>query len=91
MTDYFRQLQNQLRAIRSLSSCGGVKGFLGQEALRFHSIAGTLLAHFSLDNDASVDERYITHILARSLLENYFWLIYLFDNSERRKGDILSF
>ena len=80
MTNYFHQLQNQLPAIRSLSSCGGVKGFFGQEALRFHSIAGTLLSNFSLDKGAGVDERYITHILARSLLENYFWLIYLFDD-----------
>lgn len=80
MTDYFRQLENRLPALRSLSSCSGVKGFFGQEALRFHSIGGTLLSNFSLDTTASVDERYITHILARSLLENYFWLIYLFDD-----------
>jgi hypothetical protein len=79
MTDYFRQLQNQFPTIRSLSSCGGVKGFFGQEALRFHSIAGSLVSNFSLDKGASVDERYITHILVRSLLEDYFWLIYLFD------------
>ncbi len=80
MTNYFCQLENQLPAIQSLSSSEGVKGFFGQEVLRFHSIAGTLLANFCLDGGASVDERYITHILARSLLENYFWLIYLFDD-----------
>src|SRR5947209_4155488 len=80
MNDYFDQLKEQLPTIRDLSSHGGVNGFFGQEAMRFHSIADTLLKNFSLDKRASVDERYITHILARSLLENYFWLIYLFDD-----------
>jgi hypothetical protein len=82
MTSHFDQLASELETFKKLSQHGGVNGFLGQEVLRFHSIAGTLLIveNFSLDETASIDERYITHILSRSLLENYFWIIYLFDN-----------
>ena len=81
-TNYFEQLKSELEAYRSLSSRGGHLGFFGQEVLRFHSIAGTLVegCDFRLDESASNDERYFTHILVRSLLENYFWTIYLFDN-----------
>jgi hypothetical protein len=80
--NYFKQLKNELEAYRSLSSRGGHLGFLGQEVLRFHSIAGTLVegCDFCLDERASNDERYFTHILVRSLLENFFWTIYLFDD-----------
>ncbi len=49
----------------------------GQEAMRFHSIAGTLLENMTLDK-SSVDERYITHILARSVIEGFFWNAYIF-------------
>ena len=80
-TNYFEQLKSELEAYRSLSSRGGHLGFFGQEVLRFHSIAGTLVegCDFRLDESATNDERYFTHILVRSLLENYFWIIYLFD------------
>jgi hypothetical protein len=79
---YFEKLQSELPTVRVLSRRSGATGFFAQEVLRFHSIAGTLLAvdGFSLDEASSVDERYITHILTRSLLENCFWIIYLFDN-----------
>lgn len=85
MSDYFEQLQAELPAIEKLSQNKGANGFFAQELLRFRSIAGTLLAidNFSLDERASVDERYITHILSRSLLENYFWVIYLFDDAAK--------
>lgn len=81
-TNHFEQLKSDLEAFRSLSSRGGHLGFFGQEVLRFHSIAGTLVegCDFRLDESASIDERYFTHILVRSLLENYFWTIYLFDD-----------
>lgn len=81
-TNYFEQLKSELETYRSLSSRGGQLGFFGQEVLRFHSIAGTLVegCDFRLDESASNDERYFSHILVRSLLENYFWTIYLFDD-----------
>jgi hypothetical protein len=82
MPNYFKQLEAELPAIRKLAPSGGANAFFAQEVLRFHSIAGTLLTapNFSLDEKSTLDERYITHILSRSLLENYFWVIYLFDD-----------
>lgn len=77
----FDQLKIELPTIMNISKNGGANGFFAQEVLRFHSIAGTLLENdFSLDENSSVDERYLTHILSRSLLENYFTVIYLFDD-----------
>jgi len=87
-TDYFKLLHKQLSSAKELSTQKSAKGFLGQEILRFHSIAGTLLSNtkpngrFVLDDGASVDERYITQPLIRSLLENFFRIIYIFDDSE---------
>lgn len=77
----FERLKAELPAIKNLSKAGGVNGFFAQEILRFISISGTLLkSDFALDENAFIDERYLTHILVRSLLENYFAIIYLFDN-----------
>lgn len=81
-TDYFTLLSEQLPLAKNLSEQKNAMGFLGQEILRFNSIAGTLINSFKLDVHASIDERYITHPLIRSLLENYFKIIYIFDDSE---------
>jgi len=85
MTNYFDALENELTTIGTLSSTDGVNGFFGQEVLRFHSIAGSLLKSINLTKSAGIDERYISHILARSLLENFFWLIYLFDDASKKE------
>lgn len=84
MGQYFDQLKSNLDNIKTLSTHDGAIGFFAQEVLRFHSIAGTILENFQADKSSSVDERYITHILARSLMENYFWLLYIFDDSTKR-------
>jgi len=56
-------------------------GFFLQETLRFISIAGTLKnSSINLGHSAIDDERYFSHILLRSLLENYFTNIWLFDD-----------
>jgi len=87
-TDYYKLLNEQFTSAEELSKQKSAKGFLGQEILRFTTIAGTLLGNmkpdgqFVLDDSASVDERYITHPLIRSLLENFFKIIYIFDDSE---------
>lgn len=87
-TDYFKLLNEQFTSAEELSKQKSAKGFLGQEILRFTTIAGTLLGNmkpdgqFVLDDSASVDERYITHPLIRSLLENFFKIIYIFHDSE---------
>ena len=69
--DLFQLLNSRLDRFRVLGSQPGPIGFLGQEALRFHSIAGTLKANGMVGN-SSDDERYISHILARSLIKNFF-------------------
>ncbi|QUN05099.1 hypothetical protein KDN34_12865 [Shewanella yunxiaonensis] len=84
MSQYFDQLKSNLEELKLLSAKDGAIGFFSQEALRFHSVAGTILSSFKADTSASVDERYITHILSRSLMENYFWLLYIFDDAAKR-------
>lgn len=84
MTVHFKFLDNELNTIKNVATAGGVNGFFGQEVLRFHSIAETLLKSFKCGKDDDINERYITHILARSLIENYFWLIYIFDDSTQK-------
>lgn len=81
MPTEFEQLKAELPTIKNLSNAVGANGFFAQEVLRFHSIAGTLLENgFALDETSTVNERYLTHVLSRSLLENYFTIIYLFDD-----------
>lgn len=84
MTNHFELFKNELPTITTISSSGGANGLFGQESLRFYSMAGTILANFKTGKSASVDERYITHVLARSLIENYFWLLYIFDNPAKK-------
>ena len=81
MTDHFSLLSQELDTLRTLSTGSGSSAFFAQEALRFYSIAGTLKDNFTLDETAKIEERNITHILFRSLLENYFRILYIFDNA----------
>lgn len=83
--DHFQILKSKLSHFSELSEKPGPIGFLGQEALRFHSIAGTLKENGMVAN-ASDDERFISHILVRSLIENFFWLVYIFDNTATRQS-----
>lgn len=67
--------------LKKTSEQNGVIGFLSQEMLRFRTIAGTLAnINFLLNKEITVDERYITHILVRSLLENLIRILYIFDD-----------
>ena len=83
--DHFNILKQQLAALEALSGRTDEIGYFAQEALRFYSIAGTLKENDLLKN-ASAGERQISHILGRSLLEGYFWLIYIFDDPAQRKA-----
>lgn len=83
--DHFALLKSEIGYFKALADKPGPLGFLGQEVIRFSSIAGTLRENDLLTN-ASVDERFITHILARSLIENFFWLVYIFDDSSTRQS-----
>lgn len=76
--DHFALLKSELPTFQKLGDMTGALRHFGQEVMRFHSIAGTLLENMKLDK-SSVDERYITHILARSVIEGFFWHAYIFD------------
>jgi hypothetical protein len=82
VTTFFDQLQQEQQAIIALSKRGSLDGYLGQELLRFISLGGTLkgVPGFTLDATASVDERFITHVLGRSLIESFFQLMHLYDD-----------
>lgn len=86
MEDYFKQLEEKLDTFRAFSKRGGLDGFFGQEVLRFYSIAGTLFEIFTFHEEPTVDERYITFTLSRSLIENYFRLIYLYDKPDEKQA-----
>lgn len=83
----FDYLKDNQETLHSLSNNNDAHAFYAQEANRFITIAGTILANQDtlLDVD-SVDARYISHILSRSLIENFFKVIYIFD-SESDKED----
>lgn len=80
--DYFDLLDKSLDDVKLLQTQTGVIRYFADEVMRFRSIAGTLRAvgGFTLDETASADERSITHVLMRSLLEGYFNILYLFDD-----------
>lgn len=81
MPTSFDTLESEIPTIKKLTPKADETGFFIQEIVRFYSIAGTLLKNgFALDDSASVDERYLTHILSRSLLEPFFVILYIFDD-----------
>jgi len=81
MSTYFEQLESEIPSIERLPQNADAVGFFIQEVIRFYSIAGTLSKNeFALDASSSVNERYLTHILSRSLLEPFFLILYIFDD-----------
>ena len=81
--DHFKLLEAELPRLQELAEEPGSIAFLAQECMRFYSLAGSLKETFSLTN-TTAEERYITHILGRSLLEGFFWVIYIFDSDDDR-------
>lgn len=81
MPTEFEQLESEIPTIEKLPQNADATGFFIQEVIRFYSIAGTLSKNgFALDASSSVNERYLTHILSRSLLEPFFVILYIFDD-----------
>lgn len=82
MPNYDAFMQNEIPKIKAISNnYPGALGFFLQETLRFKTISETLLSGaFKLDETATPDERFITHVLTRSLLENFYRIVYLFDD-----------
>lgn len=81
--DHFELLKEELPHLQKLADTLGPIAFLAQECMRFYSVAGSLRETFPLTN-ATAEERYITHILGRSLLEGFFWVVYIFDSAGDR-------
>ena len=79
MTQNFQQIQGELASIKAHTPKNNLDAFFIQEVLRFYSIAGTIDQRFR-NVKTSIDERIITHILMRSLVENYFRLLYIYDD-----------
>lgn len=81
--DHFDLLKIEMPHLQELADTPGPIAFLAQECMRFYSVAGSLKGSFPLAN-ATAEERYITHILGRSLLEGFFWVVYIFDPAGNR-------
>ena len=85
MDDDFKILESEIKTLEKISGFPREIGYFAQEAMRFYTVAASLRETFALNN-SSIEERQITHILTRSLLEGYFWLLYIFDDSSKRGG-----
>jgi hypothetical protein len=79
MGQNFQSLQAAIPNIKAHAPRHPRDAFFVQEVLRFHSIAGTMEQSFP-NVSASVDERIMSHIWIRSLIENYFKLLYIYDD-----------
>lgn len=89
MNQYFQQLAAELPNIKAHTPINSCDAFFKDEVMRFHSIAGTVEMNFR-NIDTSIDERILTHILIRSLIENYFRLLYIYDkNTQARFNEVL--
>lgn len=77
--NYFEDLEKQMPSLRVAAATSGPVGFFAQEVMRFYSVSGTLKDSFPLDETANFEQRCMTHVLFRSLLENYFRILYIFD------------
>jgi len=75
----FQQLQHAIPGIKAYFSKNHRDAFFIQEVLRFHSVAGTIEQSFK-NIKTNIDERIMSHILIRSLIENYFRLLYIYDD-----------
>lgn len=81
MSINFDKLESEIPIIQTLPQTADASGFFIQEVLRFYSLAGTMLnSGLKLDLNSNVDERYLTHVLTRSLLEPFFIILYIFDD-----------
>lgn len=87
MKNNFEQLETHIKDIQMYSGTNMYDNFFNEEVIRFYSIAGTVLETFK-NVEHNVNERMISHILLRSLLENFFWLLYIYDNdNDNDKSD----
>lgn len=79
MPTNYETLSAKIPDIKQHVPASGAEKYFVSEVLRFNSVTGTVLQNFPSPQQ-NIDSRIITHILARSLFENYFWLLYIFDD-----------
>ena len=79
MGQYFQQLQAEIPKIEAYIPQNPRDSYFRQEVLRFYSIAGTVEQSFK-NVAININERMMTHILVRPLIENYFKLLYIYDD-----------
>jgi len=75
----YDEIAGKRSEILSLSPTTPHECFLKEEVLRFISIAGTVAQTFP-NVATSIDERILSHIMLRSVIENFFKIIYVFDD-----------
>jgi len=85
MAQYFQQLQAEIPQIKAKVPRHQRDAFFIQEFLRFHSVAGTIEQSFK-NIRTNIDERIMSHILIRPLIENYFKLIYIYDDPTKSQA-----
>ena len=85
MNNDFNALLTYKDTIESLAQKEGVDAFFAQEVLRFILIVGSLKASCRLSDNENINQRNFTHILGRTLLENFFYLMYIYDNEEEKE------
>ncbi|WP_341851256.1 DUF5677 domain-containing protein [Vibrio vulnificus] len=78
----FSDLTTCIQELEKFKASNRQDEFFKEEVLRFYSIAGTVIETFD-DIEHNVNQRMISHILIRSLLENFFWLLYIYDDSSK--------
>lgn len=76
MGQQFNQLHNEIASIKAHSGRDTLDEYLIQEMLRFHSLGGSIIATFQ-QAGTNVDQRIISHILIRSVIENFFKILYI--------------
>ena len=80
MSQSFDKLIALVPELRQFAPATDDAKFYKDEALRFHSIARTVETSFK--NIATcVDERIISHILLRSVIENFFKLMFVYEDA----------
>jgi len=80
MSKSFDNLKALIPVIKNFTATVSHEAFYKDEVLRFHSIAGTIEDNFK-NIPTCIDERILSHILFRSLIENFFKLMYVYDDS----------
>jgi hypothetical protein len=81
----FQKLQGEIPGIKAHSPIHARHAFFIQEVLRFHAVAGTIEQSFQ-NIATNIDERIMSHIWVRSLIENYFKLLYIYDDPAKSQA-----